>query len=60
MSSREGLQDQPGKETVPDRDGSGGGMQAGMSLRPLLESLEGEEFIVTVLFGEGQGNAGCA
>lgn len=53
MSSREGLQDQPGKETVPDRDGSGGGMQAGMSLRPLLESLEGEEFIVTVLFGEG-------
>ena len=35
-------------------------MQAGMSLRPLLESLEGEEFIVTVLFGEGQGNAGCA
>lgn len=61
MSGREGRQDPPGKEAGPDRDGSGGGgMQPGLGLRHLLESLEGEEFIVTVLFGEGEGNAGCA
>lgn len=59
MNGMEGRQDLPGQLAGQDRDDREGSAQAGLCLRPLLESLDGEEFIVTVLFGKGEGDAGC-
>lgn len=42
----------------PDVGGRKGSAQAGLGLRPLLESLSGGEFIVTVLLGKGEDDAG--
>ena len=55
MNGMEGRQDLP--EQVAGQDGNDrrGSAQAGLRLRPLLESLAGEEFVVTVLFGGGGG-----
>lgn len=39
-------------------DGDAGARQSERGLRPLLESLDGEEFIVTVEFGGEEGDAG--
>ncbi len=53
---RQGLPRQPGK---PDGGSRKDSAQEPLSLRPLLESLGGGEFIVTVLLGkEGEGDAG--
>lgn len=42
----------------PGAGGRKGSAQAGLILRPLLESLSGGEFIVTVLLGKGEDDAG--
>jgi len=42
----------------PGEGGRNGSAQVGLSLRPLLESLSGGEFIVTVLLGKGEDDAG--
>lgn len=60
MNGKEGRQDLPGQMAGQDRDGRRGSAQAGLRLRPLLESLAGKEFIVTVLFGKGEADAGQA
>lgn len=60
MNGREGRQDLPEQPVGQDWDSRIGSTQAGMCLRPLLESLGGEEFIVTVLFGKEEGDAGQA
>lgn len=52
-----------GKAHSVDGDGGNGGTGVGQGkqgLRFLLESLAGEEFIVTVEFGKGAGDAGEA
>lgn len=53
------------KGKAPPAGGSGGDGEAGArqserGLRHLLESLDGEEFIVTVEFGGEEGDAGPA
>lgn len=58
MNGREGRQDLPEQPVGQDRDSRQGSAQAGRCLRPLLESLAGDEFVVTVLFGKGEGDAG--
>lgn len=58
MNGREGRQDLPEQPVGQDQDSRIGSAQAGLRLRPLLESLAGDEFIVTVLFGKGEGDAG--
>ena len=58
MNGREGRRDLPEQMAGQDRDDRRGSAQAGLRLRSLLESLAGDEFVVTVLFGKGEGDAG--
>ena len=58
MSGLEGRQELPEQMAGQDGNDRRGSAQAGLRLRPLLESLAGEEFVVTVLFGKGEGHAG--
>ena len=58
MSGMEGRQELPEQMAGQDGNDRRGSAQAGLRLRPLLESLAGEEFVVTVLFGKGEGDAG--
>lgn len=58
MNGRENRQDLLEQPVRQDRDDRRDSAQAGLHLRPLLESLAGDEFVVTVLFGKGEGDAG--
>ncbi len=58
MNGREGRQDLPEQMAGQDRDDKRGSTQTRLRLRPLLESLAEKEFVVTVLFGKGEGDAG--
>lgn len=55
---RKGRQDLPGQPVILDRGGWQGGSRSELSLRPLPESLSGEEFIMTVRLGKGDGDGG--
>lgn len=58
MNGREGRQDLPEQMTGQDKDERRGSAQAELRLRPLLDSLVEKEFVVTVLFGKEEGDAG--